>query len=96
MPDTWVIAGYVLIPFAFGLVPGLLPRRLPQGIRWTLWLALLAMSAAYVGSLQGEPDPFQWLALVPFGLASLLSLILLLGETRRAGRTARRDARPTR
>ena len=96
MPDNWVIAGYVLIPFCFGLVPGLLPRRVSPAMRWVLWLGLLAASAVYVRSLQGEQDPFQWLALVPFGLASLLSLILLVADTRRAGRTPRRDARATR
>ncbi len=93
MPDTWVIAGYVLIPFSFGLVPGLLPRRVPPTIRWALWLGLLAVCAAYVHSLQDKPDPFSWLALVPFCLSSLLSFYLLVAETGRRGR-ARMRARP--
>jgi hypothetical protein len=96
MPDTWVIAGYILIPIGFGLVPGLLPPRVPLTARWTLWLALLALSALYVSSLEDAPDPYFWLALVPFWLSSLLSLCVLVAEARRAGRSRRKAAEPRR
>ena len=89
MPETWVTAGYVLIPLGYGLVPAMLPRRVPLIVRWTLWLALLAAAAAYVQTLGGMPDPFSWLTLVPFSLSSLLSLFVLLVETHREGRGAK-------
>ncbi len=89
MADIWVIAGYVLIPLGFGLVPGLLPRRVPSTVRWTLWLMLLALSAAYVSTLHEAPDPYPWLALVPFWLSSLLSLSILIADARRASRRSR-------
>ena len=90
MPDAWVIAGYVLIPLGFGLVPGLLPTRMPPTVRWSIWLALLAISAAYVASIKDRPEPFPWLVLVPFWLSSLLSLYLLIAE---AGRVQSRRSR---
>ena len=94
MPDAWVIAGYILIPLGFGMIPALLPRRVPMTVRWILWLLLLATSAAYVHSLSDKPDPYSWLVLVPFWLSSLLSLYLLVAETGRAGRGRRAAAPP--
>jgi hypothetical protein len=86
MPDLWVIAGYIFIPLLFGLVPGLLPRRIPLAARWILWLALLALVAGYVTAMRSAPPPFPWLVLVPFSLSSLLSLYVLVADTRRVGK----------
>lgn len=92
MPDAWVIAGYVLIPLGFGLVPGLLPRRVPLTGRWILWLALLGTCTWYVASMRDAPHSLNWLALVLLWLSSLLSLSVLIAETRRRG-VGRRNAR---
>ena len=94
MPDLWVIAGYILIPLVFGLVPGLLPRRVPLAVRWGLWLVLLVTWAAYAQALRAAPAPFPWLVLVPFWLSSLLSLLVLVAETRRERRARGRVVRP--
>jgi hypothetical protein len=94
MPGLWVIAGYILIPMAFGFVPGLLPRRVPLAVRWCLWLVLLAACAAYAQALRSAPLPFPWLVLVPFWLSSLLSLLVLVAETRRERRARGRAVRP--
>ena len=83
MPDLWVIAGLVLIPLTFGLVPAFLPLRVPLRARWASWLALLIVTAAYGYSLRGA-EPFNWLVLVSFSVSSLLSLYVLAVETTRS------------
>ena len=94
MPDILFIAGFVLIPLGFGLVPGMLPRRVPLTSRWALWLALLAISGWYLSSMREAPQPSPWLALVPFWLSSLLSLYVLVAETGRAGINRKTTKRP--
>ena len=93
-PDIWVIAGYVLIPLVFGLIPGFLPRRVPLAVRWCLWLVLLVTWAAYAQALRAAAPPFPWLVLVPFWLSSLLSLVVLVAETRRERLARGSAARP--
>ena len=83
MPDLWVIAGHVLIPLTFGLIPGLLPAGVSLHVRWASWLMLVAAGTTYVAWLQGGPDPFHWLGLASFTLSSLLSLYVLVAESRR-------------
>jgi hypothetical protein len=83
VPGTWFIVGSILIPLGFGLIPGMLPRRLPLADRWALWLALLAVAAGYVASLRSAPHALPGLALALLGLSSLLSFVVLLAETAR-------------
>ena len=78
------LAGYLLIPLGFGLVPAFLPRRVPIAARWGLWLALLAAGAGYALMMKGASDPFIWLALGCFAASSILSLIFLVAESDRA------------
>lgn len=80
------LAGYLLMPLAFGLVPAFLPRRVPVAIRWGLWLALLAASAGYALMMKLASDPFIWLALGCFAASSVLSLVFLVAESDRAAR----------
>ncbi len=84
MPDTWFIVGCILIPLSFGLVPGLLPRHVPMTGRWGLWLVLLAVFIWFVHSTRAAPSSLQGLALVLLCLSSMLSLSVLIAETRRA------------
>jgi hypothetical protein len=83
MDDPLTIAGAVLVPLGFGLVPAFLPRSIPLFVRWALWAAVLAAAAAYVAVLAGTPPPFQIVALISAALAALLSMLVLLAETRR-------------
>jgi Na+-transporting NADH:ubiquinone oxidoreductase subunit NqrB len=86
MPDIWVMAGHVLIPLVFGLIPACLPSRVPLRARWASWLALFAGGAVYVAWLQGAVDPFHWLGIASLALSSLLSLCMLVMEGRQAGK----------
>ena len=86
MPTGPFLAGYLLLPFAFGLVPAFLPRRVPAAARWALWLVLLLASAGYTLRMKSENEPFIWLALGCFAASSALSLVVLVGESRRARR----------
>ena len=79
------MAGAVLIPLAFGLVPAFLPRSVPIFIRWCLWLVLLAASATFVGAMRAAPPLLAWLAFGTFCASMLLSLWVLIVETRRSG-----------
>lgn len=83
MPDTWFIAGSILIPLGFGLIPGMLPRRVPLARRWALWLVLVGVATGYVASLRDASHSLPELALALLGLSSLLSLVVLLAETAR-------------
>ena len=47
------LAGSVLVPLIFGLIPGFLPTRSNPAIRWILWLAILG-SAAWYGNAMAE------------------------------------------
>ena len=86
MPGTWFIAGCILTPLGFGLVPGLLPTRVPLVARWTLWLILIGLASWFLGTVSDLPKPFPLLARCAFWLSSLLSLYVLLVETGRARR----------
>jgi hypothetical protein len=86
VPDSWFIVGSILTPLGFGLIPAMLPRRVPLAGRWAIWLALLGATAGYVASLRAAPPSLQGLAVALLGLSSLLSLLVLLADTTR-GRT---------
>jgi heme exporter protein D len=86
MPTGKFLAGYLLLPLAFGLVPAFLPRRVPMAARWGLWLVLLAAAAAYALAMKSEVAPFVWLALGCFTASTTLSLLVLVAESRRARR----------
>ena len=94
MDDPVIIAGAVLVPLGFGLVPAFLPRSVPLFVRWALWVAVLAAAAAYVAVLAATPPPFQAVALISAALAALLSMFVLLAETRRADRDQGAAAQP--
>ena len=78
-----LLAGAVLIPLGFGLVPGFLPRSVPLFARWALWAVVLAATAAYVAVLADSPLPLQLVSLGSSVLAMMLSLAVLVAETRR-------------
>ncbi len=86
MDDALIIAGAVLVPLGFGLIPAFLPPAISLSLRWATWAVVLAAAAAYVATLERAPPPFQMVALATAGLAALLSLLVLLAETRRPGR----------
>jgi hypothetical protein len=86
MPTGAFLAGYLLLPVAFGLVPAFLPRRVPPAARWGLWLLILLAGAAYVLAMKRENAPFVGLALACFAASSALSLIVLVLESRRTAR----------
>jgi hypothetical protein len=86
MAGELYFAGYVLMPLGFGLVPGFLPRSVPLAARWTLWLALLALAAAYLAFLRGAAFPFPVIAFGVFLASALLSLSVLVAEARRGRR----------
>lgn len=86
MDDPLTIAGAVLVPLGFGLVPAFLPRSVPLFVRWAAWAAVLAAAAAYIAALAGAPPPFQPVATISAAVAALLSLLVLLAETRREAR----------
>ncbi len=79
------IAGAILVPFGFGLVPAFLPRAVPVFVRWCLWLIVFAVSVTFAAAMQGAPQYFGWMALGSLCLSMLLSLWLLIVDTRRAG-----------
>ena len=85
MPGLPFIAGCILIPLAFGLIPAFLPPRVPTISRWILWLMLIALSGWFVLRMSERPHPLTLLALAIFCLSSLLSLYVLVAETKRAG-----------
>ena len=84
------IAGCVLVPLGFGLVPAFLPRKVPIFVRWCLWLVLLAVSATFVSTMRGAPQSYGAMALGIFWASMLLSLVTLVVETRRDGRPGSR------
>ncbi len=86
MPTGAFLAGYLLLPIAFGLVPAFLPRRIRPVARWGLWLAILLAGASYVLLMKRENAPFVGLALGCFAASSALSLFVLVVEGRRAAR----------
>ena len=77
--------GAALMPLGFGLIPAFLPSSVPIFVRWCLWLILLAASALFVSVMRATPQPFAALALGTFLLSTLLSLWVLVTETRRGG-----------
>jgi hypothetical protein len=89
MPGTFFIIGCILIPLGFGLVPGLLPTRVPIVARWGLWLVVIALASWFLVAVGDLPSPFPSLARISFWLSSLLSLYVLLVDTRRVGRRRR-------
>jgi len=93
MPDTFFTIGCILIPLGFGLVPGLLPPRIPIVARWGLWLAVIALASWFLAAVADLPIPYPWLARSTFWLSSLLSLYVLLADTGRISRR-RRLAKP--
>jgi FtsH-binding integral membrane protein len=88
------IAGYVLIPLGFGLVPGFLPPRSRPVIRWALWLALLALAIDYIYLSRNAPRLLWLLALFAISVSTGLSLLVLIAANKRARATRRRLARP--
>lgn len=84
MPSGLFLAGYLLLPIAFGLVPAFLPRRAPSLVRWGLWLVILLAGAVYALAMQRAGGPFGWLALGCFAASSALSLYVLVAESRHA------------
>jgi FtsH-binding integral membrane protein len=86
MPTGAFLAGYLLLPIAFGLVPAFLPRRVPVAARWRLWLAILVAGVGYALFMKRENEPFVWLALGGFTASSALSLFFLVLESHRAAR----------
>ena len=94
MDSLLIIAGAVLVPLGFGLVPAFLPRSVPLFVRWALWVAVLAVTAAYVAVLAGTPPPFQAVALISAALAAMLSMLVLLAETRHAAGAQGAAAQP--
>ena len=86
MVTALFLAGYLLLPVAFGLVPAFLPRRVPLAARWSLWLFILLAGAFYVLAMKQEREPFVWLALGSFAASSALSLVVLVADSRRAAR----------
>jgi hypothetical protein len=89
MPGTFFIIGCILIPLGFGLVPGLLPTRVPIVARWGLWLVVIALASWFLVAVGDLPSPFPSLARSTFWLSSLLSLYVLLVDTGRVGRRRR-------
>jgi hypothetical protein len=86
------MAGAVLVPLGFGLVPAFLSKRVPIAVRWCLWLILLAASAIFVTATSGTPQPFAFLALASFCLSTSLSFWILMVETMRSGRVSQRQS----
>ena len=89
MPGTFFTIGCILIPLGFGLVPGLLPTRVPIVARWGLWLVVIALASWFLVAVGDLLSPFPSLARISFWLSSLLSLYVLLVDTGRVGRRRR-------
>lgn len=81
MADGLFLAGSVLVPLIFGLVPGCLPVRTHPAIRLGLWLAALALAGWYGYAMTDAPASYRLLAWVSIGVSALLSLIVLVTET---------------
>lgn len=90
MHDALIVAGSVFIPLAFGLVPAFLPATVPALFRWTLWLAVLALTGWYVHLMRETPNPYPFLALVILLVSAGLSMVVLVVETGRYARPRRR------
>jgi len=80
------LAGSLLLPIAFGLIPAFLPRRYPAAVRWGLWLVILLAGVGYALAMKRGNAPFIGLALGSFAASSALSLFVLVVESRRAAR----------
>ena len=78
------MAGAVLVPLGFGLVPAFLSRNVPIAVRWCLWLILLAASATFVSVTSSAPRPYDYLALASFCVSTALSFWVLMVETKRS------------
>ena len=80
------LAGSVLVPLIFGLIPGFLPTRSNPAIRWILWLAILGSAAWYGNAMAEAPAAYRMLAWSTIAISAALSLIVLVVEVGRPRR----------
>jgi len=83
MPEPLFMAGTVLVPLAFGLVPGFLPPGSHPAFRWGLWLAVLGLTGWYGVAMTDAPESIRLLAWATIAVSATLSLIVLMAETGR-------------
>lgn len=81
MTDGLFLAGSVLVPLVFGLVPGCLPVRTHPAIRLSLWLAALGLAGWYGYEMSDAPASYRQIAWVSIGVSAILSLVVLVAET---------------
>lgn len=80
------LAGSVLVPLLFGLIPGFLPGGTNPAIRWILWLAVLGLAAWYGNAMAEAPASYRLLAWATITVSALLSLIVLIADLGRPRR----------
>ena len=81
MTGTLFNAGSVLVPIAFGVVPGFLPVGIHPAIRWAAWLIVLAFAAWYGAAMAAAPASYRWIAWGTIAASALLSFAVLAAET---------------
>lgn len=74
-------AGSVLVPIAFGLVPGFLPLGTHPALRWAAWVAVLGVAAWYGDAMTSAPAAYRWIAWGTIAASALLSFAVLAAET---------------
>ena len=77
------MAGTVLVPLVFGLVPAFLPVRTNAIIRWGLWLAVLGLAAWFGLAMNAAPESIRLVAWATIAVSAALSLVVLVAETGR-------------
>ena len=85
------LAGSVLVPLAFGLVPGFLPSRSTSVVRWILWLGVLGLATWYGYAMRDAPPTYRALAWGRIAVSASLSLVVLVFGTGRRRAVRRRD-----
>lgn len=81
MPDLLFIAGSVVVPLAFGMVPGFLPVGTHVALRWGGWLAVLGLAAWYGSAMNAAPEAYRTLAWATIAVSAALSFAVLAAET---------------
>ena len=71
------LALLVLLSFALGLTPVLLPATVRLSVRWGLALLLFAASLWFNRVMSAAPHPYHLILLAPFWLAWVFGVIVL-------------------
>lgn len=74
-------AGSVLVPLAFGLVPGFLPAAVHPAVRWSAWIVVLGLAFWYGTAMAAAPSSYRLIAWGTIAASATLSFAVFAAET---------------